>query len=65
MVTAIANPLWADPTIVRRRQRRKTVVKSTIWIDRPRVVAHREDAAAFGMCAGLAIPTVMHKKGGR
>ena len=43
-----------------------SVVKSTIHLDTTSHMAHREgNAAAFGMCAGLAFPTVTQLKGGR
>lgn len=42
------------------------VVELTIPIDSPFIRAHRSSiAAAFGMCAGLAFPTVTHEKGGK
>lgn len=41
------------------------VVKSTFSIDTGRPMPHRKgNAAAFGMCAGLAFPTAAHTKGG-
>ena len=43
-----------------------SVVKSTFHLDTNWLIPHREsNAAAFGMCAGLACPTVTHQKGGR
>jgi hypothetical protein len=43
-----------------------SVVELTNSIDTRVAITHRRsDAAAFGMCAGLAIPTVTHTKGGR
>ena len=44
----------------------QTVVEYTFFIDKPFDRAHRKDiAAAFGKCAGLAIPPVTYKKGGK
>lgn len=41
------------------------VVKLTFSIDTIRPMPHRKgNAAAFGMCAGLAFPTAAHTKGG-
>jgi hypothetical protein len=42
------------------------VVKFTNTIDKLISQAHRQsNAAAFGMCAGLAFSPVTHKKGGK
>ena len=47
-------------------KRMNFVVKLTNSIDtRPRIAHRKSNAAAFGMCAGLAIPTVTHMKGGK